>query len=199
MVSTFAATSFAKQSIEPPYRVELAGRLGFGVVKIFGSNESDGGMNPGVAVELRVHRRFGLEFEADKMLNLDPPPVPCGLLVPCVGSAVEGTRSVFHYSGNFLFYFGQSGSLEPYVLGGVGGLRSRTAEAITFVGPTQGRIEQQPDRIDHGLSIGFGGGIRIRVGQRISLRPEFRLYDSSIRSRANLSLIQWAVLIGYKW
>jgi hypothetical protein len=115
-----------------------------------------------------------------------------------VGAAVEGVRSASHFSGNFLYYFPASDSVEPYVLAGLGGLRSKSANAVTFAGEGFGRIVQLPDESETGLSLGFGGGLRIPVG-RLSIRPEFRLYDSSIRSRSNLALVQLGLVIGYRW
>ena len=58
---------------------------------------------------------------------------------------------------------------------------------------------QQADETDRGVSLGFGGGVRIPIGGRLSLRPEIRIVDSTIRSRSNLSLIQMAVAVGYRW
>ena len=180
-------------------KVEVSLRIGLGSLRVFGSNYADDGTNVGISVETRVHPRLGLEFEIDRMLNLHPRPVPCGLSVTCTGSGVEGTRSAFHFSGNLLYYFRTSAGVEPYVVGGLGSLRSVRAHAITFVGPTEGRIVQQPNENDSGVSIGFGGGVRVPVGNRFTVRLEFRLYDSSIRSRSNLGLILAGVRLGYHW
>jgi hypothetical protein len=170
-----------------------------GHVGVFGSNEFDNAGNIGALFEFRVHPRVGVEFEGNKMLGLTPRAVPCSLSVPCTGSAVEGPRSAFHYSGNMLFYFSSAGRLQPYVLAGLGGLHSRTAHSVTLAGPAGARIIQEADTTDSGVSIGFGGGLRIPLGSRFSIRPDLRLYDSSIRSRANLGFIQIGVLAGYQF
>ena len=190
--------SFAQQS-DPDYRVELSGRVALGSLRIFGSNYSDSGTNLGAGIEFRAHRRFGIEFEVDRMMNVHPPSVPCGLNVPCVGAGVEGARSALHWSNNFLYYFPTSLGVEPYLLGGVGMLHSRSARAATFAGATEARIVQLSDTGDRGVSIGFGGGLRIPLGDRLSLRPELRLYDSSLRSRSNLGLGQFGVGLGVRW
>jgi hypothetical protein len=193
----FHETSFA-QTEDPDYRVEIAGRLALGDVRVFGSNEQDNGLNLGGAIEFRIHRRLGIEFEGSKVMDLEASPVPCGLPTPCTGQAVEGVHAARHFSGNVLYYFLRSDSAEPYVLAGLGTLRSKSSNAVTFVGEAPPRIVQLPDESDNGLSLGFGGGVRFPIG-RLSLRPDVRLYDSSLRSRANLALIQVGLLIGFRW
>jgi len=58
---------------------------------------------------------------------------------------------------------------------------------------------QQADETDRGVSLGFGGGVQIPIGGRLSLRPEIRIVDSTIRSRSNLGLMQMTIAVGYRW
>ena len=37
------------------------------------------------------------------------------------------------------------------------------------------------------------------LGGRLSLRPEIRIVDSTIRSRSNLGLMQMTIAVGYRW
>lgn len=197
--SIHASEAFARQEEARDYRTELKARLGLGNILILGSNEVDTGANIGGGIEVRAHPRLGIEFDATRMFNLAPTTVPCGLDVPCTGAAVEGVRSASHFSGNVLYYFRPSARVEPYVLGGAGALRSRSAKSITFRNLTSGRIVQQPDEVENALSLGFGGGIRAHIARRLSVRLEVRLYDSSLQSRQNLSLMQAALMLGYSF
>jgi len=187
----------AQEQLNVP-KFEVTGRIGLGGLKRFGDNYGDSGMTIGIGQVLRIHRRLGVGFEAERIRNLEPSPVRCGL-VSCSGSAVEGVRSASHFSFNVLYYLTGSGSATPFILGGVGILQSRSASAVTYAGTNSGVIVQQADETDRGVSLGFGGGVRIPIGGRLSLRPEIRIVDSTIRSRSNLSLIQMAVAVGYRW
>ena len=178
---------------------EAAGRVGFGRIGIFGSNEWDNGINVGGMFEYRVYPRIGLQFEATTISGVDPDPVPCAISIPCVGSAVSGLHWAFQYTGNVVYYFSRDKQVQPYLVGSVGALRSKTAHAGTFASPIQAEIRQLPDTVDTGVSIGFGGGVWAPLGERFVLRPDIRLYDSSVRSRANLGLIQVGVLVGVRW
>jgi hypothetical protein len=187
----------AQEQLTVP-KFEATGRIGFGTLKRFGDNYSDSGMTFGAGQVFRIYRRLGVGFEAERMTNLQPSAVRCGL-VSCSGSAVEGVRSASLISFNAVYYISTTGRAAPFVLGSIGVLQSRSANAITFASANQGVIVQQPDETDRGVAIGFGGGVRIPLGGRLSLRPEIRLVDSTIRSRNNLSLIQTAVAVGYHW
>ena len=146
---------------------------------------------------MRIHRRVGIGFEAERVRNLEPSAVPCGL-VACSGSAVHGVRSASHFSFNVLYYLAGSSRAAPFILGGVGMLQSRSASAVTYGGTNSGVIVQQADETDRGVSLEFGGGVRIPIGGRLSLRPEIRIVDSTIRSRSNLGLMQMTI-VGYRW
>src|SRR5262245_42586284 len=78
----------AQEQLSVP-KFEVTGRIGFGGLKRFGDNYGDSGMTIGVGQVLRIHRRVGVGFEAERMRNLEPSVVPCGL-VSCSGSAVQG-------------------------------------------------------------------------------------------------------------
>jgi hypothetical protein len=200
VVLTFAAAKLPinaqEQSNVPKF--EVTARLGLGGLKRFGDNYSDTGMTVGAGQVFRIHRRVGIGFDAERIMKLAPSAVPCGL-ASCSGSAVEGVWSASHISFNVLYYIPGSGGATPFILGGIGMLQSRSARAVTFAGANEGLIVQQADETDRGVSLGVGGGVRIPIGRRLSLRPEIRVVDSTIRSRSNLSLIQTAVAFGYHW
>jgi outer membrane protein with beta-barrel domain len=187
----------AQEQLNLP-KFEVTGRVGLGTLKRFGDNYSDSGMTLGAGAVFGVYRRLGVGFDAERIRNLQPAAVRCGLL-SCSGSAVEGVRSASLISFNALYYFPVSGRTVPFVLGSIGMLQSRSANAITFAGTTTGVIVQQADETDRGVAIGLGGGVRIPIGARFSVRPEIRLVDSTIRSRSNLSLIHTAIAVGYHW
>jgi hypothetical protein len=187
----------AQEQLNVP-KFEVMGRIGLGTLKRFGDNYSDSGMTLGAGSVFRIYRRLGVGLDAERIRNLQPAAVRCGL-VSCTGSAVEGVRSASLISFNALYYIPVTGRAVPFVLGSIGMLQSRSANAVTFAGANEGVIVQQADETDRGVSLGFGGGVRIPIGGRLSLRPEIRLVDSTIRSRSNLNLIQTAVAVGYHW
>jgi hypothetical protein len=49
------------------------------------------------------------------------------------------------------------------------------------------------------VSLNVGGGLRIAAGSRFSLRPDVRFYDTSIRSRQNLSVVRTSVSAAFGW
>src|SRR5262245_22811932 len=93
-------------------KFDVTGRLGPGTLMRFGDNYSDSGMTLGGGSVFRVHHRLGVGFEAERIRNLKPSAVRCGL-VSCSGSAVEGVRSVSLISFNVLYYLPGSGRAVP--------------------------------------------------------------------------------------
>jgi hypothetical protein len=84
------------------------------------------------------------------------------------------------------------------VTGGLGALWTKGVGSVTFAGRDSWRITEQEFR-ERGLVWHVGTGVRIAVTRRVSVRPEFRLYDSTIQSRVNLNLLSGSVAVAYGW
>jgi opacity protein-like surface antigen len=139
-------------------------------------------------------RRLGVEFEANRTLGLSSEEVAC--TAPCAGTARSGLLSSSLLSANVLYFFSSASrpSAQFYLTGGIGALWSK--EVTTWATQTtMGELAYD----DTGLAINFGAGMRIRVTEAISLRPEFRFYNSVILSSANLSLTRFSIAAGYHW
>jgi len=177
---------FIGVGVAHPFRVEDRG---------FGSH-----LNIGGGAGLRW-RRLGIEFEANRTLGLSPEVVSCGVVnPPCAGTARSGVLSANLASANVLYFFpsGSRPSAEFYLTGGVGALWSQEVTTMTVTGPAQATVSELVYN-ETGLAINVGAGVRMRVTESISIRPEFRFYNSVALSMANLSLTRFSIAAGYRW
>jgi opacity protein-like surface antigen len=97
-----------------------------------------------------------------------------------------------------VLYFFSDARSQPYITGGLGALWTKGVGSITFGGSDPWRITEL-EFSDRGLAWHVGAGVRIAVTRSVSVRPEFRLYDSTIQSRVNLNLFRGSVAVGYGW
>ena len=154
-----------------PYRWEVFGTAGLAGIW---SDESHlgNGFDYGGGVGLRLSRRFGLEFQAERATVSKS--FASGVEFEGENSAVSGTVHICFPVGRF----------EPYVFGGLGyasleETSTFTEEAETYHSTTNvSRLE-------------FGGGIRIFLSSNWSMRPEFRM--------ALLNEVRGTVSVGYHW
>jgi hypothetical protein len=90
------------------------------------------------------------------------------------------------------------GRVEPYLVVSAGGLWTTAVNSLTVVRDGVGAMSEFESR-NAGLAIGGGAGVDIALTRRLSLRPEFRIYDSSAMSRMNLTVVRSSVAVGWRW
>ena len=179
--------------------LDIFGGIGWG--HLFRVEDRTFGDRPTLAVGVGVDlsRRVRVEFEVNDTPGLTPEPVRCGAPpnVTCVGTGRDGFSRARIATGNVLYFF-SNGRSQPYVTGGIGALWTKGVSSVTFGGRDVWRITEQEFH-ERGLVWHVGAGIRIAVTRRVSVRPEFRLYDSTIQSRVNLNLLRGSVAVAYGW
>jgi hypothetical protein len=175
---------------------EAFGSVGWGHLaraedRTFGDEVSLGG---GIGVVLRRH--LGIEIEVNRMFGLTATAGSCGLAA-CVGVSREGVTSALILSGNVRYLFGE-GRVQPHVGGGAGGMWTRSFVSQVIVQSGIGTLTEVARR-DAGLALNVGGGVAIALNRMVSLRPEVRVYDSSVQSRQNLYLVRTSVATAVRW
>lgn len=176
---------------------EFFATLAWGHLFRFGDRTFGDRPNIGGGLGLRHRSGLGIEFELNRTLGLSPTLAPCGLTVPCAGTGHEGVRAATIASANVLYHFSKS-RIQPYLTVGIGALWSKGVSTTTLAGETQA-IQTEQEWRDTGLALNWGGGVRILITRAISLRSEYRFYNSTLRSRVNLSLIRASIGVGYHW
>ena len=166
---------------------------------IFRAEDRTFGDRPAVGggVRLPLNRRIGVEFDVNRPLGLHATAARCGLAAGCIGSAREGLLDATLVTANVFVRF-PHGRVEPYLVGGAGGLWTTAVNSLTVVRDGVGVMSEFESR-GAGLAIGVGAGVDIALTRRLSLRPEFRIYDSSAMSRMNLTVFRSSVAAGWRW
>jgi len=168
--------------------------VNFGVGRVFRFDDRSFGTGLDLGGGFAVRgSRLGLECGVNRLSGF------IQLLSPCTFPGCQGSSlsSATLASANVLYYLGGT-RVRPYVTGGAGGFWSRaTSNVVTVVGnvPTLTIVRDR----DAGVSLNVGGGLRIAAGSRFSLRPDVRFYDTSIRSRQNLSVVRTSVSAAFGW
>jgi opacity protein-like surface antigen len=170
-----AATGAPAEGIRP----EIFGRAGVG--RLSRVEDRSFGAKPWIGGGLGVKfGSLGVEAEVSRMLGSTLDPATCGVISPpCVGSAREGMRSAGLAGANVLYYFGASPT-QFFVTGGAGVLWSKEVTTVTQVGPAQATFGEA-ELTSTGFAWNVGAGVRIPLTARLSLKPEVRFYDASIR------------------
>jgi hypothetical protein len=105
------------------------------------------------------------------------------------GGPLEGTATGVFGSGVYHF---SEGRTQIFVMGSVGLLHSETTHTYPFGGtPTTFRSE------DNDFAWGAGGGAKIFLRPRFSVRPQFRLVFSE--TTGVMGLAAGSIGIGYHW
>ena len=158
--------------------------------------------NLAVGVALWHRSRVGLALDVNRAFGLSPAAAACGVLIdgvpaPCEGDAHDGVRAATVASLTALYRVG-SGRVQPYVLAGIGVLRSRSVWSLSVV---QGDrvVQTEQEQRDTGLGPDLGAGLRIAVTPRLSLSPEIRWLEGSARSALNLSVTRVSLRASYVW
>lgn len=100
--------------------------------------------------------------------------------------------------GSVLYHFSDS-SVQPYVTGGLGVLKTDYRQVIkggAVVGSNEDYSSQV--RADKML-LNVGAGMKVRVARGLAVRPEIRLYDTTIGTGYNFSSVRLSVGVGYYW
>jgi opacity protein-like surface antigen len=151
----------------------------------------------GAGLRLPLARRVGVELEVNRALGLHADAAPCGLVGGCEGTAREGFLDATLASANVYVRFGR-GRVEPFLVGGAGGLWTKSVSSVTTVRNAAGVMSEIENR-DVGLAIGVGAGLDVAVTPSFSVRPEVRIYDSAAMSRVNLAIIRTSIAAGWRW
>jgi opacity protein-like surface antigen len=109
-----------------------------------------------------------------------------------LGSDTEMVSDIWMFSGVAVYHFGKS-RVQPYVLGGIGALRGETTVTTTY-GDEEGNYTQEFHQASlNKLGLELGGGVKVALTPSFSIRPEFRVLDTTARQRlvACLRCLDW--------
>jgi opacity protein-like surface antigen len=156
--------------------------------------------SPGVGVAVRVRPQLGVGLDVHRATGLDVTLLPCTppAGVPCIGSGREGVMAATTTSATVAWYASDNPRLQPYVLGGVSAVRSRSVTTRTDAGPDGWRITETED-VDTGVGVTAGVGVAFLVADHIVIKPEWRLSSGSMLGRANLGVMRTSLAVGYGW
>jgi opacity protein-like surface antigen len=202
LIALIPRVSLAQTPPAGSWRPEVSAGIGLGHVaryedRTFGDRPN---LMGGFAL---LHRRgFGIEAEISRTLGLSPEPAPCGILfdglpATCLGTAHEGVRSATVVSLNGRYEF-KAGRFRPYVTAGLGVLRSTSVWSTAVVQGRQVLLSEEELR-DTGFGPDLGAGLRVALTPNVSISPEIRWLDASLRSRVNLSVTRVSVRAAYAW
>ncbi len=178
----YATNSFAENQPHPwKYQAEIFGSVGWGSF-YHGNHKYGGGFNwsGGLGVRPFSGALRGLGFEGE--IN--------GLhFAGRTGTDYEskGDRTVL--SANVLYHFGRAGT-QFFLLGGIGSLKAHYHYQVP------GYLYQDEGRK---MSLNLGAGVKIRLASHFSIRPEFRLFDTTVGSGYNWSSPQFSCGVSYHW
>jgi opacity protein-like surface antigen len=198
VLSVFVATSTAWA--QPNAILEFRASLGASRVSRFEDRSFGTALSPGAGIELRIRPNFGIAADVHQVSGLTPEVARCGAPpgVTCVGTARDGITSATVASVTAAYYFGRDPAVQPFVIGGFGVVRSRGVSSLTMAGPTSW-TQSETETHDTGSGVTAGAGLSIRTGDRMVIRPEWRIYDGSVMGRENLTVMRTSVAVGYRW
>jgi opacity protein-like surface antigen len=162
---------------------EVFGTAGYG--KAYDDEGNIGsGLDLGGGFGYRITPKLGIEGTVNwfKHSREFGPPNP----VRFEGTAISG-------AANLVYHFSES-KVQPFVTGGVGGLRHEDTSSgfgLFF-----------PPRSASGFAYNFGGGVKIFVSRHVSLRPEGRILVANLGSggiEPPFSQFRFSMGIGYHW
>ena len=197
-VITPVSPGWAQTGRTASFTPEVFGTMAWGHVFRFEDRTFGDRPNVGAGFGILHRSGFGAEFEMNTTLGLKPQVVPCAIAgVVCVGTGRDGVHAAAIFSGNVVYRFGVQ-RVQPFLSGGIGGLRSRTVTSVTIVQGGQAIVRERPES-GVGVALSFGGGLRVPINRNLALRSELRIYDGSLRSPANLAVIRVSAGLGYQW
>ena len=99
-------------------------------------------------------------------------------------------------TGNILYHFGRSRT-QFYFVGGLGGLQADYA----FINPYTRDLVDDPHytEISKGtkIAINLGAGVKYRIISGLALRPEFRMFDTTMGKGYNWTYLRLSIALGY--
>jgi hypothetical protein len=171
--------------------------IGAGLAHVFRWQDQTYGnaTNVGGGVAFAHSSGWAIEVHGDRTFGLEPLPAPCGLNVTCVGEAHYGPTAMSVASINARYRF-KGRRLEPYLIGGLGLLFSRSLHSVTHVqGPIAIMTETQSR--DSGVGPELGAGLRLPLARGWSLNGELRWLDAPWLSRQNLGITRITAHVTY--
>jgi len=175
--------AFCAAGVFPAWGADFKREL-FGVVGVGKTYDDEGslgsGINGGAGFGYRLSRRFGVEAE----VNLFRTRREFSSQFPAFeanGAQVMGSGLLYLTQGRGQVYLVFGGGLQHvHVASGFGGPVGRSGS---------------------GGAINFGGGVKILVSPRVSLRPEARVFAGGSGSavEAPFSVIRVSLGVGYHW
>jgi hypothetical protein len=201
-----AAATVAFAQTAPPgagkWRPEAS--IGLGVGHVFRFEDETFGDAPALTLGLALRHANGLalEVEVSRPMGLVPSPAPCavysgGVPLPCVGTGRNGVLALQSVSIGGRYRFGRS-RIGPYLAGAFGLMRTRSVWSVAQVEGSSVVLSESARR-DTGVGPDIGAGLDIRLGRRLSLRPEARWLEASGISPLNLSITRLTVRTAYTW
>ena len=166
----------AQATPQNDFKVEVFGSLGWGALSRFDdSTPFGGGTSIGGGIGFRPLSRLGLQFDVHGMTGLK-----------------ESVKAAIVVSSSATYDLSTSARARPYVLGGIGMLRTGN-RASTY-------LDRQlaADFTDVGWGVGAGIGVRVFVTRSVVLRPEVRYMNALWRSTENLSETRASMAVGYQ-
>jgi hypothetical protein len=170
------------------YKGEVFGSAGWG--RFFhGDNNLGSGLDLGGGIGIRPFSGSlrGLGFEV--LLN--------GLNFSNAwgdGYSYDGTMRAV--TGNVVYHLSRSRT-QPYLVGGLGILRADYTYINGYVGNVLDYPDYRWDYRGNKMTINLGVGVKARVTQHLSIRPEFRMFDTTIGKGYNWLSVRLSIGLGY--
>jgi hypothetical protein len=193
LVAAAPAAAAAQTSAWSP---ELAVSAGLGHVFRWDDQTFGDRVNAGAGVAVAHPSGWVVELQADRTFNLVPRQAPCGVVgVTCVGIGHDGPRSMTVASLVAHYRF-RGKWLQPYLIGGLGVMWSRSAHSETRVQGATATISEFESR-DRGFGPQLGVGARVPLGRHWSVNPELRWLDAPWLSGENLAVTRVVLTLVY--
>ena len=166
----------------PATRGEVFGSLGGG--KAFDDEGGlGGGLDVGGGAGFRITPRFAIEGQVNRIHHRRD-----------FSSGVRFEGIALFTTASLVYHFSES-KAQPYVLAGLGVVNFENRSRFPEDGPL-------PERKSTGFATNFGGGAKLFLNRRVSLRPEFRLFfgdtaGSGVEPR--YCVLRGSVAISYHW
>ncbi len=199
-----AAQSTPSEDAEPGWnarpRFEIIASVGLGHPFRFEDKGFGNHLNFGVGGEVSIWRGLRVGGEINTTFGLSPSPVECGSILagpgqeplPCTGTARNGLSSLTGGSITAAYFFGE-GRVQPYVIGGLSILSATQHTSMAIVHRDHVEYSER-EWSSTGMGPTMGAGLRASINRHLSIRPEVRFSDGSLRSGLNLS--QWRLSVG---
>lgn len=173
--------------------------IAYGLGHVFRWEDQTFGDPPAAGAAIAIAHASGWAFEiaADRVFGLEPHQQPCGLVnVTCVGSGRYGPFATAVTSLSVQYRFHRRARVQPYLVGGLGVLWSRSLHTVTQALGSHATISEFETR-DRGFGPDLGAGLRVPLSRGIAVSPEVRWLDAPWLSRANLAVTRLMLRVDY--